>query len=216
MKNFDELNYYEMLELPVSASDFDIRQAYKDMRSVYSEDSTVTYSLFSSKEREQILENIEKAFSTLIDRKSRIEYDRLLQESGIIDESDLAKNHREKLSLTAGDEESLGYAAKIEERVKDTEVQEITNRILSKEVISGADIRELRETMGIELENVYRVTRVSSSVLKAIEEDDIDTLPSGIYVKYLLKLYAGFLRVDTVKIVEGYQKNIDEILKNRP
>jgi len=44
MKRFEELNYYEILELPVNASDFEIRQAYKSALSIYEEDSLSSYT----------------------------------------------------------------------------------------------------------------------------------------------------------------------------
>ena len=108
MKRFEELNYYEMLEVPVNASDFEIRQAYKDTLSIYSEDSTATYSLFSDEERNKILKNIECAFTTLIDRKARIDYDRMLVVSGRIDEYDLIKTDNQKLVSLFGNRGSSG------------------------------------------------------------------------------------------------------------
>ena len=75
---FDNLNYYEILEISMSASSLEVRQAYEEAFSMYSEDSLVTYSLFGDKEREEILKRIEEAFATLIDREKRAEYDRNL------------------------------------------------------------------------------------------------------------------------------------------
>lgn len=211
MKNFHELNYYEMLELSVNASDFEIRQAYKDTLSIYSEDSSVTYSLFSDEERKQILECIEHAFSTLIDRKARVDYDRMLLDSGQIDESDLEKADNQKLVSIFSSHSSTGsgiFRRKIEEKTKSKEVIAVADDILSNEYITGNDLRTLRKAMGIELQEVYEVTRISVSVLQSMEEDDIEKLPSGSYIKNFLKIYADFLRIDSTKIVEGYLRNI--------
>lgn len=210
MKSFEELNYYEMLEVPVNASDFEIRQAYKDTLSIYSEDSSVTYSLFSDEERNKILKSIECAFTTLIDRKARIDYDRMLVESGRIDESDLLKTDNQKLVSLFGNRGSVGSrisSRKIEEKAKRKEVRDIASDILLKEYINGNDLRTLRKAMGFELKDVYEVTRLSVSVLQSLEEDDIAKLPSGSYIKNFLKIYADFLRIDPSRIVEGYLKN---------
>jgi len=212
MKSFKDLNYYEMLEVPVSASDFEIRQAYKDTLSIYSEDSSVTYSLFSDEERKQILQNIESAFTTLIDRNLRADYDRVLVESGEIDESDRLKTDSQKLVSIFGGRSSAGsgiFRKKIEEKVKSVEIKNIADDILAKEQITGTDLRTLREAMGIELQDVFEVTRISVSVLQAMESDDIEKLPAGSYIKNFLKIYAEFLRIEPAKIVEGYLKNID-------
>ncbi len=212
MKSFEELNYYEMLKVQVSASDFEIRQAYKDTLSIYSEDSSVTYSLFSDEERREILQNIECAFTTLIDKNARSEYDRILVESGQINESDLLKPDSQKLVSIFGGRSSAGsgiFRRKIEEKVKNVEVKTITDSILAKELVTGNDLRTLREAMGIELQDVFEVTRISVSVLQSMEEGDIEKLPSGSYIKNFLKIYAQFLGIDPAKIVEGYLKNID-------
>ena len=212
MKTFKELNYYKMLEVPVNASDFEIRQAYKDTLSIYSEDSSVTYSLFSEEEREQILESIESAFTTLIDRNARVEYDRMLIKSGQIDESDLLLSDSQKLVPIFGGRGSTGsgiYRRKIEEKTGSKEIQAIAEEILLKESINGNDLRTLRKAMGIELQDVYEVTRISVTVLQAMEDNDQEKLPSGSYLKNFLKTYADFLRIDPAKIVEGYLKNIE-------
>jgi curved DNA-binding protein CbpA len=82
MNGFDGLNYYEVLQIPVGASFIEIKRAYKEALSIYSEDSLATYCLFSDEERESILTIIEKAFLTLIDKDKRADYDRSLLESG--------------------------------------------------------------------------------------------------------------------------------------
>ena len=213
MKDFNEFTYYEMLDISANASDFEIRQAYKDTLSIYNEDSCVTYSLFTDEERKQILKSIEDAFTTLIDRKARGDYDRVLIESGQIDESDLVKSDNHKPVPIFLDNNSTGSrisSSKIEEKAKSEEVQVIADEILSKECISGTDLKNLRTAMGIELQDIYEITRISVSVLQAMEEGDRKKLPSGSYLKNFIKTYANFLRIDSKKAVEGYLKNIEK------
>jgi cytoskeletal protein RodZ len=82
--------------------------------------------------------------------------------------------------------------------------------MLKGEVISGKDLKNLREFLGIELEEVYRATKISPTALEAIEKDDIANLPPTIYLKSFLKSYAEILQLDTKKTVEGYLKNIEK------
>ena len=82
--------------------------------------------------------------------------------------------------------------------------------MLKGEVISGKDLKNLRVLLGIELEEVYRATKISPTALEAIEKDDIANLPPTIYLKSFLKSYAEVLQLDTKKIVEGYLKNIEK------
>ena len=43
MKNFDGLNYYEILKIPANSPSFEIKRAYEDALSIYNENSLVTY-----------------------------------------------------------------------------------------------------------------------------------------------------------------------------
>lgn len=75
MKNFEELDYYEILDIPIDASPFEISRAYRKALEVYGENSLLTYSLFSKEERINILSRIKQAHDTLIDRTKRTVYD---------------------------------------------------------------------------------------------------------------------------------------------
>jgi DnaJ-class molecular chaperone len=89
MERFENLNFYELLEIPVTASPFEIRQAYRNALSIYEEDSMISDSFFTDEERNAILRRIEEAFSTLIDKGQRSAYNKELAGAGVID-ADLA------------------------------------------------------------------------------------------------------------------------------
>ena len=55
MRNFEELNFYEILEISIDASPFKIKRAYKNALHVYGKESLLTYSLFSEEERTHAL-----------------------------------------------------------------------------------------------------------------------------------------------------------------
>ena len=103
MKSLDDINYYEILQLPVSATTGEIKRAYKDARSVYKEEALATYSLFPDADRDDILLLIEKAYETLVDKNKRAAYDNELVASGQIDESIIKKDPKEDLSLSLAD-----------------------------------------------------------------------------------------------------------------
>jgi hypothetical protein len=95
MNKFEELNYYEILEMPVNASSFEIRRAYRNALEVYSDHSLLTYSLFSVEERVNILKKLEDAYHTLIDRTKRTAYDASLSDKS--SNTNIQQDH--KLSL---------------------------------------------------------------------------------------------------------------------
>ena len=92
MNKFEELNYYEILEIPVNASSFEIRRAYRNAVEVYSDHSLLTYSLFSAEERVDILTKLEDAYNTLIDRTKRTVYDASLSDKSST--TDIPQDHK--------------------------------------------------------------------------------------------------------------------------
>jgi DnaJ-class molecular chaperone len=63
-KDFNQLNYYEMLDLQPNAVPYEIRHAYNAAMQLYQPGSLVSYSFFSEKERREILSLIEKDYQT--------------------------------------------------------------------------------------------------------------------------------------------------------
>ena len=78
-------------------------------------------------------------------------------------------------------------------------------------MISGDDLKQLRKTFEVKIEDLFEVTRISVSILKAIENDDFGTLPPAVYLKNFLKTYAELFEVDPKQIVDGYIKNLNHI-----
>jgi len=213
MKKFESQTYYEILDIPVQASPFEIRQAYKSALAIYNEDSLATYSFFSEHEREEVLKRIEDAFLILTDEDKRAVYDRQLIHDGKIASTDVEKKEKKKavpLFQTKTVVEKNALFQRIQDRIRETDVKGIAEGILSKDLISGSDLRHLRESVGIGIEEIYEVTRITASTLKAIEQDEYDKLPTTIYLKNFLKSYAEMLQIDSEKIIAGYMKNLSE------
>jgi cytoskeleton protein RodZ len=78
--------------------------------------------------------------------------------------------------------------------------------MLSKEMISGQELKQLREAYGIEIAEIYAVTKISGDSLKRIEADQFEDLPAEIYVRQFLKAYAEVLQIDSGHVVEAYLK----------
>lgn len=70
-------NYYDVLEIPVNATLQDIHNAYIRSKNAYSGDSAALYSLMSQDECNQILDQIEEAYSILGIAEKRREYDKV-------------------------------------------------------------------------------------------------------------------------------------------
>ena len=211
MKRFEEFNFYEILEIPCNASTFQIREAYREALSIYSEDSLATYSLFTAEERHKILSEVEKAFNTLIDKKARDEYDKGLLSSGLIPEDQLEKkDHKKPIPLFPRHDHTndKAFLRKIRKRIEEEGERDLSGQIMAKEFISGNDLKRIRESLEVSLFDIYEVSRVSISTLEAIEGDQTENLPPDIYLVNFLKIYAELLQLDSKRIADGYLKNI--------
>jgi curved DNA-binding protein CbpA len=210
MKNFEGLNYYQILKIPANASLIEIKRAYKDALEIYEEGSLATYSLFSDDERTHLLTAIEKAFFTLVNEDKRAGYDRMLIDTGQVDASTLANKTRntpiplfnENNSISAED-----LADRIRKKSAEKEVKVLLKEILGKDLISGDDLKRLRKAFGIEISEIYLITKISVSVLKTIEDDQYERLPADVYLKNFLRSYAQILQIDAARVIDGYFNN---------
>jgi len=210
MKNFEELTYYEILKIPANSSSFEIKHAYKDALSIYNENSLVTHSLFSNEERDNILQTLKEAFLTLTDENKRAAYDSILGDSGQIELSITSIQNQKKPARIHTDNtiDNDNFAERVRKKSSEKEVEKLLNEILSKDSISGDDLKKLREALEVEISEINAITRISVSVIKSMEENRIEDLPPGLYLKNFLKLYVETLQIDPQRIVDGYLKNI--------
>ena len=70
----------------------------------------------------------------------------------------------------------------------------------------GAVIRQAREALGYDLEQVSKETRVTVSHLKAIEEMTPNLIGEPVYVKGHVRTYARHLKLDADAVLERYLK----------
>ena len=211
IKKFKDLNYYELLKIPYNASPFEIRQAYKHILAIYEENSLATYSLFAEDERKVILSKIENAFLTLMDDKKREDYDNNLVITGKVPDTIMTDREKKKaipIFYTSKSRENNNSLARIKKKIQEKKSGDIALTILKRDQISGKDLRNLRESLGIALEEIFQATKISPTALDAIEKDDVANLPPRVYLISFLKSYAEALQVDPKQVVEGYIKNI--------
>jgi curved DNA-binding protein CbpA len=210
MKKVLDLNFYELLEVAFDASPFAIRQAYKEMVQLYHGDSLASYSFFSSEEREEILAKLDEAYSTLIDEKKRPRYDRLLIEKGIFEEGMQYQQDRKTLRLISNPK---GFRANAALR-RENELRamassnSVIQEILAHDVLSGKDLKKIRDELGVSLEMIADMAKVRIVFLRAIEEDQFEKTPSRIFLKGFLRAYAQCIGLDADLVASRYLKRI--------
>ena len=68
----------------------------------------------------------------------------------------------------------------------------------------GAALRDAREQRGISLDELSRTTKISAATLRALERNQIDRLPGGIFVRGFLRAYAHEMGLDVEDTVQRY------------
>lgn len=209
-KKFARLNYYEMLDLKPDSSVFEIRQAYNTALQVYQADSLTSYSFFSPDERKTILNLLEKAYLTLINEKSRRDYDKELIGSGRINEAEKKPLVKTSVSIfdinrDSGKAGMLKNAAHdIREKIKENK---LINEIISQEHISGSDLVKIRTELDIPLEHIAQETKIRIDFLQSIEKEDLKAFPAAVFLKGFIKSYLKCLCLEPVDVICGKYMN---------
>ncbi len=75
----------------------------------------------------------------------------------------------------------------------------------------GGRLRRAREKRGLSLQDVAGRTKLSIGVLRAIERNDFESLPVGIYRKGYLRSFAGEVGLDPTEIAAEYDREFDPV-----
>src|SRR5882757_5554300 len=73
----------------------------------------------------------------------------------------------------------------------------------------GTILREARSRRKVELSEVEAATRIRVRYLRAIEDEEWDVLPGGVYTRGFIRTYASFLGLDGDRLVSDYRESIE-------
>ena len=77
----------------------------------------------------------------------------------------------------------------------------------------GARLREAREVKGVTLNEIASVTKISISVLEALEQNEISRLPGGIFSRAFIRSYANAVGLDPEKTVREFLDEFSSEIK---
>ncbi len=80
----------------------------------------------------------------------------------------------------------------------------------------GSDLRRARTRREIELSEVEAATRIRVRFLAAIEAEDWDVLPGGVYTRGFIRTYASYLGLDGERLAEDYRREVEGAQGGRP
>ena len=186
-----ELSFYDTLGTNRGATDEDIRRAYKRQKDVYQPESLALTSILSDSQLAQAVANIEEACDTLLDPLRRRAYD---------------------LTHFPEPEQPMGGLSAPEDSAMAAERQllrdELTREISAETEFTGALLLKVRESLGIEIEEIARRTKISASHLRAIEAEEYQSLPALVYTRGFLQQVAKCLELDPSQVTRTYLRRM--------
>jgi flagellar biosynthesis protein FlhG len=182
---------YEVLHVARSASDEDVRRAYKKQREVYSPTSVAISSLFSPETLRAQESRLDEAYDTLLDPIRRRAYD-LSNFPDLVADVNLTQGDRPPLAA----EQLLMRSELLREIGPDTE-------------FTGALLRKVREANGIDLEEIAAKTKIARMHLDAIENEEPRNLPAMVYIRGFVIEFAKYLRLDPQQVQRTYLRRVE-------
>src|SRR6266849_5827920 len=199
MKPYQQQNYYELLELPTTASAAEIHSAYKRAMELHDPASAAMYALADPAQIEDLRNLLLRARDTLIDRSLRADYDRSLG----LPEADsapapLLSGTVEPESTPLNDEPApLAAVAPVPVRARPKEIPQNAE-------FNGELLRQIRESQGLSLVQVSERTRISVRHLENVEADRYDALPATVYLRGMVINLARELKLDPIRVARSY------------
>lgn len=176
----DGENLYEVLGLEPGASREQVERAVRFSLEMYGEDNLAVYSLLEPAELDGMRSQIREAHHVLGDAARRREYD-----------------------------ESRGYAPP-EASVVPFPVEDASGEDAPElpEVLTGEDLKRIREARGVSLRQMANVTKIGTRFLEYIEEDRFALLPAPVYLRGFLQEYGRLISLDPRGVADAYMKRV--------
>ena len=212
MKGLETENWYVLLGVDPSASSFEVNHAYKELYQLYREDSLASYSFFTRKEREHLLAKLEEAHATLMDEEKRFQYDRALAQRDVSPGEIPFRGVRKTFQRVSTSRHFTQHALlTIRGELKEmASSNPVVQEILNRDVLSGKDLKAMRDELGVSLEAIAEMTRVRRVFLRALEDDEFEKVPSPMFLKSFLKAYAQCLGLDAEHVAGRYLNRLGD------
>ncbi len=178
---------YDMLMTHPAAGDEELRKAYKRQREIFQTGSLPLCSLMAEEPLAVERARIEEAHDTLLDPVKRRAYDL----STFPDRQHPPSPPDQAENAALGVERAL---------LRD----ELAHEIGPSTPFTGSLLRKVRESQGIDLEDISRRTKISQVQLHAIEEEDFAGLPASVYLRGFVQEIAKFLKLDPTQVARTY------------
>jgi flagellar biosynthesis protein FlhG len=194
-RNTSPLTLYEALGMPRGASDEDVRRAVKRQREIYAEGSLPLTSLLFGDDLTREQARVEEAHDTLLDPVRRRAYD-----LSTFPESEAAPEPSAGPESQGAADELLMLQA------------ELAREIHTETEFTGALLRKVRESQGIDLAQIANKTKITPAYLSSIEQEAYGELPALVYTRGFLQELAKCLNLDPSHVARTYLRRMRDAL----
>ncbi len=221
MRGIEELDHYEMLEVPHGATPGEIDRAYRMAQQTYAEGSLALYSIFEKRDASEIRARLDEAYRVLADPELRASYDlehRLLSAPASVAASwpPNGKNPGPPIAESSTRMNAAVEAATAEAFDEVVEGYDQREDETSGE-FDGPRLRRTRLFRGYEIDQIADVTKVAGTHLRNIEDENFADLPADVYVRGFVTAYAKTIGLDPQAVVPSYMARLqDSRQKSQP
>jgi len=204
MRTIEELDHYELLELPRGADGAQVEKAYRSLSAAYAPDSLAIYSILDASDAECMRERIEQAHRVLSDEEQRHHYDVFLVQ-GV---PPGAETEHEEIG-EAPDPHPASVSPPPVSVEPPVDAEPASQPVLApsdaeETDYNGAGLRRARLQRGLEIDQLASITKISPNYLRCIEEERYEELPAVVYVRGFVAAAARALGLDPDEAVNRY------------
>lgn len=171
---------YKILGIEENTNLEQIKSAYLKMKDIYSKNNPAVYPLMDDQSLFSTAEVIDDAYKKILEQKQ-------IQKLETITEN-------KKIGLKI---RCLGY----------NNAESILKKLIEKDfdISSGKTYKKLRDKLKVDVSDIIYQTKISKSIIIAIENDDYKNLPQEVYTRGFLRSYLNYLGIkNKKKIVDEY------------
>jgi flagellar biosynthesis protein FlhG len=166
-------------------------------KETFSSKSVVIYSLLETEELDKINVSMDEAYRVLTDERLRVEYNRKLD--GLEGRVSSGELHGEIGIRETPPVPGKPAGASFPNGFRFT----------------GSSLRGIRESLGIDLKQIYQKTKINREHLEWLEEENFANLPALVYIRGFIIEYAKALNLDPHRVSDSYLESYHQWRKER-
>lgn len=206
-------NYYEILEIPQTATQQEIALAYEKVKRVYSAQNPALYTIFDKSEAEQFQSMIDEAFAVLGNDTYRNIYEKRRQAMNYT-EHDLSIGSIKAASLELYPETISKNSTPLDLASTYTHDEQFEEEIKNQSAWTGDFLKKVREYKKVSIETLNDKTKINSWYIKAIEKMDANNLPAAVFVRGYIIQIARSLHLNDKLVADSYMKIYKKAIEN--